>query len=106
MLLRQPFDFEGKNPTKHLSDGSQSQLPKPEPSRGRAGNLLLPAARPAAPPPLSAGMQSGPNFRGRPIARRPASRDVSARGGHGRPGVSQLQLLAGASCLLDADVSQ
>lgn len=46
MLLRQPFDFEGKNPTKHLSDGSQSQLPKPEPSRGRAGNLLLPAARP------------------------------------------------------------
>lgn len=47
MPLRQPFDFEEKKPTKHFSDGSQSQLPKPEPSPSRAGsNLLLPAARP------------------------------------------------------------
>lgn len=70
-----------KTPLRRLSKSAA----KPEPSRG-ASCLQPRRPAPAAPPPLSAGMQSGPNFRGRPIARRPASRASGARGGLGLEG--------------------
>ena len=46
------------------------------PARAELATFCSRRPAPAAPPPLSAGMQSGPSFRGRPIALRPTSHDV------------------------------
>lgn len=77
----------------------------PSPAGAELATFCSRRPAPAAPPPLSAGMQSGPNFRGRPIARRPASRDVRCKGrawpprGFPAPAVGGSFLSAWCRCL-------